>query len=195
MAIEKETTSVVLGEVDEVPPFPEEEIELEVEDDDAVVIDLDPQVESPQTNFEDNLAEYLDDDTLGKLASELTGYFEEDKESRSDWYTAFAKGLDLLGIKQEERTQPFEGASGVNHPLLSEAVTQFQSQAYKELLPPGGPVSTQVVGDDNSEIIQQSRRVKEFMNYQITHVMEEYDPEMDQLLFYLPLSGSAFKKV
>ena len=185
MAIEKETTSVVLGEVDEVPPFPEEEIELEVEDDDAVVIDLDPQVESPQTNFEDNLAEYLDDDTLGKLASELTGYFEEDKESRSDWYTAFAKGLDLLGIKQEERTEPFEGASGVNHPLLSEAVTQFQSQAYKELLPPGGPVSTQVVGDDNSEVMQQSRRVKEFMNYQITHVMEEYDPEMDQLLFYL----------
>ena len=196
MAIEKEIPSIALGEVDKVPPFPEEEIELEIEeDDDVTVIDLDPQVESPQTNFEDNLAEHLDDDTLGKLASELTGYYEEDKDSRSDWYTAFANGLDLLGIKQEERTQPFEGASGVNHPLLSEAVTQFQSQAYKELLPPGGPVTTQVVGDDNSEIIQQSRRVKEFMNYQITHVMEEYDPEMDQLLFYLPLSGSAFKKV
>ena len=118
MAIEKEIPSVVLGEVDEVPPFPEEEIELEIEeDDDATVIDLDPQVESPQTNFEDNLAEHLDDDTLGKLASELTGYYEEDKDSRSDWYTAFANGLDLLGIKQEERTQPFEGASGVNHPF------------------------------------------------------------------------------
>jgi hypothetical protein len=195
VAIEKEIPSVVLGEVDEVPPFPEEEIELEVEDEDGVLIDLEPQIESPQTNFEDNLAEVLPDDSLSKLASELIGYFEEDKESRSEWYTAFAKGLDLLGIKQEERTEPFEGASGVNHPLLSEAVTQFQSQAYKELLPPGGPVSTQVVGDDNSEVMQQSRRVKEFMNYQITHVMEEYDPEMDQLLFYLPLSGSAFKKV
>ena len=195
MAIEKEIPSVVLGEVDEVPPFPEEEIELEVEDEDGVLIDLEPQIESPQTNFEDNLAEVLPDDSLSKLASELIGYFEEDKESRSEWYTAFAKGLDLLGIKQEERTEPFEGASGVNHPLLSEAVTQFQSQAYKELLPPGGPVSTQVVGDDNSEVMQQSRRVKEFMNYQITHVMEEYDPEMDQLLFYLPLSGSAFKKI
>ena len=119
MAIEKELITVPLGETETVPPFPEEDIEIEVEDDGSALVDFQPEVESPQTNFEDNLAEYLDDESLGKLASELTGYYEEDKDSRSDWYTAFANGLDLLGIKQEERTQPFEGASGVNHPLLS----------------------------------------------------------------------------
>ena len=194
MAIEKGVT-LALGDIDEVPPFPEEDIEIEMEDDGSAVVDFMPEAETPQTNFQDNLAEFLEDGALGKLASELTGYYEEDKDSRSEWYTAFAKGLDLLGIKQEERTQPFEGASGVNHPLLSEAVTQFQSQAYKELLPAGGPVSVSIVGDDGSEVTQQAQRVKEFMNYQITNVMEEYDPEMDSLLFYLPLSGSAFKKV
>ena len=195
MAIEKEVITIPLGETNEVPLFPETDIEIEMEDDGSALVDFQPEVESPQTNFEDNLAEFLEDDSLNKLASELIGHFEADKSSRSEWYTAFAKGLDLLGIKQEERSQPFEGASGVNHPLLSEAVTQFQSQAYKELLPAGGPVTTQIVGDDSPEVIEQAQRVKEFMNYQITHVMEEYDPEMDQLLFYLPLSGSAFKKV
>ena len=153
-------------------------------------------LEMPQGgNFDENLADALDDDVLGMLSSELIGLYEEDKESRQDWYEAFTKGLDLLGIKSEERTQPFQGASGVDHPILSEAVTQFQAQAYKELLPPGGPVQVQVVGDQNPEIATQSTRVKEFMNYQISHVMEEYDPEMDSMLFYLPLSGSAFKKV
>jgi hypothetical protein len=195
VAIEKEVITIPLGETNEVPLFPEIDIEIEMEDDGSALVDFQPEVESPQTNFEDNLAEFLEDDSLNKLASELIGHFEADKSSRSEWYTAFAKGLDLLGIKQEERSQPFEGASGVNHPLLSEAVTQFQSQAYKELLPAGGPVTTQIVGDDSPEVIEQAQRVKEFMNYQITHVMEEYDPEMDQLLFYLPLSGSAFKKV
>jgi hypothetical protein len=195
VAIEKEVITIPLGETNEVPLFPETDIEIEMEDDGSALVDFQPEVESPQTNFEDNLAEFLEDDSLNKLASELIGHFEADKSSRSEWYTAFAKGLDLLGIKQEERSQPFEGASGVNHPLLSEAVTQFQSQAYKELLPAGGPVTTQIVGDDSPEVIEQAQRVKEFMNYQITHVMEEYDPEMDQLLFYLPLSGSAFKKV
>ena len=116
MAIEKELITIPLGEAETVPPFPEEDIEIEMEDDGSALVDFQPEIESPQTNFEDNLAEYLDDDSLGKLASELTGYYEEDKDSRSDWYTAFANGLDLLGIKQEERTQPFEGASGVNTP-------------------------------------------------------------------------------
>ena len=153
-------------------------------------------LEMPQGgNFDENLADALDDDVLGMLSSELIGLYEEDKESRQDWYEAFTKGLDLLGIKSEERTQPFQGASGVDHPILAEAVTQFQAQAYKELLPPGGPVQVQVVGDQNPEIATQSTRVKEFMNYQISHVMEEYDPEMDSMLFYLPLSGSAFKKI
>jgi hypothetical protein len=105
-------------------------------------------LEMPQGgNFDENLADALDDDVLGMLSSELIGLYEEDKESRQDWYEAFTKGLDLLGIKSEERTQPFQGASGVDHPILSEAVTQFQAQAYKELLPPGGPVQVQVVGD------------------------------------------------
>ena len=194
MAVEKGVT-LPLGEVDEIPPFAEEDIEIELEDDGSAVVDFMPEEQTPETGFQDNLAEYLDEISLGKLSSDLIGLYEEDKESRSEWYNAFAKGLDLLGIKQEERTQPFEGASGVNHPLLSEAVTQFQSQAYKELLPAGGPVTVQTIGDDNTEVVQQAQRVKEFMNYQITHVMEEYDPEMDSLLFYLPLSGSAFKKI
>ena len=194
MGVEKGLT-LPLGDVEDIPHFAEEEIEIEMEDDGSAVVDFMPEVQTPETGFQDNLAEFLEDSSLSKLASDLIGLYEEDKESRSEWYTAFAKGLDLLGIKQEERTQPFEGASGVNHPLLSEAVTQFQSQAYKELLPAGGPVTVQTIGDDNTEVVQQAQRVKEFMNYQITHVMEEYDPEMDSLLFYLPLSGSAFKKV
>ena len=194
MGVEKGLT-LPLGDVEDVPPFAEEDIEVELEDDGSAVVDFMPEAQTPETGFQDNLAEVLEDSSLSKLASDLVGLYEEDKESRSEWYTAFAKGLDLLGIKQEERTQPFEGASGVNHPLLAEAVTQFQSQAYKELLPAGGPVTVQTIGDDNTEVVQQAQRVKEFMNYQITHVMEEYDPEMDSLLFYLPLSGSAFKKV
>jgi hypothetical protein len=167
------------------------EIELELPDGEEMMQEEMPQ--APQ--FNENLADFLDDSVLNPLASELVGMYEDDKESRQDWYEAFTKGLDLLGIKSQERTQPFQGASGVDHPILSEAVTQFQAQAYKELLPPGGPVQVQVVGGHNPEIVSQSTRVKEFMNYQITHVMEEYDPEMDSMLFYLPLSGSAFKKV
>ena len=121
--------------------------------------------------------------------------YEEDLESRSEWEEAYTKGLDQLGIKFEERSQPFEGASGVTHPLIAESVTQFQAQAYKEMLPSGGPVKTQVLGIQDQQREDQAVRVKEFMNYQITEVMEEFDPDMDQLLFYLPLSGSTFKKV
>lgn len=151
--------------------------------------------ESIQTNFEVNLTEVLDERYLAELTSELMSSYEEDKSSREEWLDGFSKGLDLLGIKAEDRDQPFAGASGVTHPLLSEATTQFQAQAYKELLPPNGPVSTKVVGEETPESVAQANRVKEFMNYQITEVMEDYDPEMDQLLFHLPLSGSAFKKV
>lgn len=142
-----------------------------------------------------NLAEHLPDGLLGEIAAELRQAFEEDVQSRQEWEEAYSKGLDLLGIKYEDRTEPFEGASGVTHPLIMESVTQFQAQAYKELLPSSGPVKTQIVGLRTPEVEAQAARVKDFMNYRITEVMSEYDPGMDQLLFYLPLSGSTFKKV
>lgn len=142
-----------------------------------------------------NLCEYLEDGYLGEISSELRASYEEDLESRSEWEEAYTNGLDQLGIKHEERTQPFQGASGVTHPLISESVTQFQAQAYKELLPAGGPVQTQVLGLQDAQREEQAARVKDFMNYQVMEVMEEFDPDMDQLLFYLPLSGSTFKKV
>lgn len=142
-----------------------------------------------------NLADFLDEAYLGELSNELRAAFEEDMESRSEWEEAYTKGLDQLGVKYEDRTEPFQGASGVTHPLIAESVTQFQAQAYKELLPAGGPVQTQILGAQNAEKEGQAQRVKDFMNYQIMEVMEEFDPDMDQLLFYLPLSGSTFKKV
>ena len=142
-----------------------------------------------------NLAEVLDDSVLGALSSDLRDKIDDDKESREDWEEAIAKGLKLLGVNYEERNEPFLGASGVHHPLLSEAVTQFQAQAYKEMLPAGGPIKTQILGAANKMLEDQALRVKDFMNYQITEVMEEYDPDTDQMLFYLPLTGSTFKKV
>ena len=142
-----------------------------------------------------NLAEYLDDAYLGEISSDLRASFEDDMESRSEWEETYTQGLDQLGVKYDERTQPFQGASGVTHPLIAESVTQFQAQAYKELLPSGGPVKTQVLGLQDAAREEQASRVKDFMNYQIMEVMEEFDPDMDQLLFYLPLSGSTFKKV
>ena len=149
----------------------------------------------PEPNHTDNLAEFLDEAYLGEISSDLRGSYEDDMESRSEWEETYTKGLDQLGVKYEERSQPFEGASGVTHPLISESVTQFQAQAYKEMLPAGGPVQTQVLGLQDAAREEQASRVKDFMNYQITEVMEEFDPDMDQLLFYLPLSGSCFKKV
>ena len=142
-----------------------------------------------------NLAEVIDEAVLGEISSDLREMYEEDVESREEWKEAYTKGLDLLGIRYQERTQPFEGASGVTHPLIAESVTQFQAQSYKELLPAGGPVRTQVMGLKSPEKEAQAARVKNFMNYQITEVMEEFDPDTDQMLFYLPLSGSTFKKV
>lgn len=142
-----------------------------------------------------NLAEFVDEAELGALASELVALYEDDLQSRSQWEETYEKGLSLLGIEHEERTTPFEGASGVTHPLISESVTQFQAQAYKELLPAGGPVRGNIVGLKTPEKEAQAARVKDFMNYQIMEVMDDYDPGMDQMLFYLPLSGSTFKKV
>jgi hypothetical protein len=160
-------------------------------------VNFDPNapIDKSQVPFDANLVEYLDESTSTKLSNDLVAAFEMDKDSRKDWEDTYVKGLDMLGFKYENRTQPFEGASGVVHPLLAESVTQFQAQAYKELLPPSGPVRTQVVGLQTPEVMDQAERVKDYMNYQITTVMKEFDPEMDQLLFYLPLAGSAFKKV
>jgi len=153
------------------------------------------EVETEQYDHMANLAEMIDEAVLGEISSELRGLYEEDSESREEWEEGYTKGLDLLGVKYQERSQPFEGASGVTHPLIAESVTQFQAQAYKELLPAGGPVKTQVLGSKTMEKESQATRVKNFMNYQVTEVMEEFDPDTDQMLFYLPLSGSTFKKV
>ncbi len=162
-------------------------------EDGSALIGEQEQVVTP--SFDMNIAEVLDDDTLNIISSELRQAFEDDKASRKDWEETYKKGLDLLGFKYTERSQPFQGASSVTHPMLSEAITQFQAQAYKELLPSGGPVNTQILGNTSIQKEEQAQRIKDFMNYQITYEMEEYDPDMDSLLFYLPLSGSAFKKV
>ena len=146
-------------------------------------------------NHFDNLAELLPDDILDPLGAELYENYSQYKSSRQDWEKAYTDGLDLLGFKYERRTQPFRGASGVTHPVLAEAVTQFQALAYKELLPAEGPVRTQVIGINTREKEDQANRVKDFMNFQVMDIMKEYEPEFDQMLFYLPLSGSTFKKV
>jgi len=173
------------------------EVELMENEDGSADVNFDPNAPIDTANIphDANLADYIEDNDLGRLSSDLLAGFESDKDSRKDWEESYVKGLDMLGFKYEDRTQPFEGASGVVHPLLAESVTQFQAQAYKELLPPSGPVRTQVIGLSTPEVQDQAKRVQQFMNYQITDVMREYDPDMDQLLFYLPLSGSAFKKV
>ena len=146
-------------------------------------------------NHFDNLAELLPENILGPLGSELYQNFQDYKNSRQDWEQAYTQGLDLLGFKYEQRTEPFQGASSATHPVLAEAVTQFQALAYKELLPSDGPVRTQIIGNSSREKEDQAIRVRDFMNYQIMDVMKEYEPEFDQMLFYLPLSGSTFKKV
>ena len=152
-------------------------------------------VQAEQYDHNANLAEVLDEKLLNELSSELRGQYEEDLESRDEWKEGYVKGLDLLGIKYEERTEPFDGASGVTHPLIAESVTQFQAQSYKELLPSGGPVKINIMGNRTLEREAQAARVREFMNYQITEIMEDYDTDTDQMLFYLPLAGSTFKKI
>ena len=172
-------------------------VEIIAEEDGSATVDFDPQPEVTvdEGDFYRNLAEELDDTALGTLASELMGQYENNNETRKDWRDNYEKGLQLLGYKYEDRTEPFKGASGVTHPLLAEAATQFQAQAYNELLPPDGPVRTVIMGAIDKEKEQQAHRVKEFMNYYLMNVMQEYTPEFDQMLYYLPLAGSAFKKV
>lgn len=172
---------------------------VEFDDGSAVVGDVTAEmfdeVEVKEIDFDSNLADFIDEGYLGTLASEISGDIQEDLSSRQEWEDTYKSGIALLGMNYEERSQPFDGASGVFHPLLAESVTQFQAQAYRELLPAGGPVRVQVIGEENKDTVAQADRVKNYMNYQITYEMEEYDPELDQMLFYLPLAGSTFKKI
>ena len=173
------------------------ETEITPTEDGGVEINFEPGAfnQAQSENHFDNLAELLPDDVLGPLGSELNQNYMDYKESRKEWEHTYITGLDLLGFKYEDRTEPFSGAAGATHPVLAEAVTQFQALAYKELLPADGPVRTQILGAPSPEKEMQSTRVKDFMNYQLMDQMKEYEPEFDQLLFYLPLAGSAFKKV
>ena len=191
---------------------PQEEIEIQQEkaeqaadpgvevnplEDGSVEVNFDPSkvnIEGTPGHF-DNLAELLPDDVLEPIGNELAQNYQDYKSSRRDWEQSYTTGLDLLGFKYENRTEPFQGASGATHPVLAEAVTQFQAGAYKELLPAEGPVRTQIVGKPDQTKESQAQRVKNYMNYELMEKMEEYEPEFDQMLFHLPLAGSTFKKV
>ena len=186
MADVEKTTEVV-----ETPAAEEVAIDIETPNE-----NLEEEVveEAPQ-DFYANLAEDMDTRVLQKLATNLVNEYKKDKISRKDWETGYTQGLDLLGFKYTELTRPFRGSANVTHPLLAEAVTQFQAQAYKELLPSDGPVKCQILGDETPQVYAQSQRVQQFMNYMLMDKMQEYTPEFDQMLFFLPLAGSAFKKV
>ena len=170
-----------------------QDIEIIIEDDGSALIEIG--IGDEGQDFYDNLADSIDSQDLGHISIDLQALFDADKSSRGQWEEMYAKGLDLLGLKMEDRTQPFRGASGVVHPMLTEAIIQFQAQSFKELMPAGGPVRTQTLGKETLDKVQQAARVQDFMNYQITAVMKEYTPEFDQLLFYTGYGGSTFKKV
>jgi len=174
-----------------------EPVEVTENEDGSVDINYDPSIASVEgeVNHYDNLAEHLPDDILGRLGSSLYQNYQDYKNSRKDWERGYREGLDLLGFKYDNRTEPFQGASGATHPVLAEAVTQFQALAYKELLPANGPVRTQILGLPTPDKEQQSQRVQDFMNYQIMDKMKDYEPDFDSMLFHLPLAGSAFKKI
>ena len=205
MAVEKDLMEKSKMPVDVLPEDVELEaqdlnpsdIDIEMTEDGGAEINLDPQAEAMQgaEQHDANLAEFLEDSDLNVIAGDILEEFDECASSRDEWEQTYKKGLELLGFKYEDRAEPFQGASGATHPVLAEAVTQFQALAYKELLPAGGPVRTQIMGLESSEKVAQASRVKDFMNYQIMVEMKEYEPEFDQMLFNLPLSGYTFKKV
>ena len=191
MAVEKEIPENIEEEtkVEEIQEQPEGlPPDIQIEGEETIE-------EDPIDDFNANLAEDMDERTLKRLGSELISEYKKDKESRKEWEEGYTKGLDLLGVKYNEQTRPFKGASGVTHPLLSESATTFQASAYKELLPSDGPVRTQVLGIRTPNTEQQADRVKEYMNYLLMEKMEDYTTDMDQMLYYLPLSGSTFKKI
>jgi hypothetical protein len=172
-------------------------VEVTPEEDGGVTLNFEPgaiNVPGTESHF-DNLADILPDEILSPIGSDLVTNYLDYKSSRKEWEQSYTQGLDLLGFKYENRSEPFQGASGATHPVLAEAVTQFQAQAYKELLPADGPVRTQVIGAKNPATEQQSQRVKDYLNYLIMDQMKEYEPEFDSMLFHLPLAGSTFKKV
>lgn len=173
---------------------PESDIEIILEDDGGVTVEMGEE-EMDEVPFDANLAEVIDESEMGHIASELLALLDADKASRGDWEKQYSKGLELLGFTYEERSKPFKGACGTSHPMLTEAIIQFQAQAFKELMPSEGPVKTQVLGKETREKIAKAERVKEFMNYQLTTEMEEYTPEFDQLLWWTGYGGSTFKKV
>jgi hypothetical protein len=171
-------------------------VEVNEQEDGSVEIDFDPKAVSPEGGDEHyvNLAEFLPENVLDEIGSDLSAKYQDYQMGRKEWERSYTQGLDLLGFKYDMRTEPFQGASGATHPVLAEAVTQFQALAYKELLPADGPVRTQVIGAPNEEKTKQAERVKDFMNYELMEKMKDYEPDFDQMLFYLPLAGSAFKK-
>jgi len=196
MAIEKAlnrmpTLEVVIGGG---IPEPQSDIEIIIEEDGGAIIEM-GEKDAEEVDFYSNLAAVIEPDILAQIGIEVSSLFQADKGSRSEWESMYAKGLDLLGFRMEERTKPFRGAAGATHPMLTEAIIQFQAQAFKELMPAGGPVRSQIMGKETVEKFQQAGRVQDFMNYQITTVMEEYTPEFDQQLFYTGYGGSTFKKV
>ena len=184
-----EGESVVVQELGQSPGV------FEFDDGSAIVGEYTEMEATVEAAFDANLADFMEEGDLGQISNDLIGSIDDDFSSRQDWEDTYKRGLDYLGMQNEERVEPFEGSSGVVHPLLAESVTQFQAQAYREMLPATGPVRTQVVGAQNEMLTKQAERVKDYMNYMITYEMEEYDPEMDQMLFYLPIVGSTFKKV
>ena len=186
VAVQDENVEELKGPVEVIP-----------EEDGGATIDYDPgaiNTSGSESHF-DNLADILPEDAVEPIGNEMVQNYMDYKSSRKEWESAYTTGLDLLGFKYENRTEPFQGASGATHPVLAEAVTQFQAQAYKELLPSDGPVRTQVIGIKNPQTEQQSQRVKDYMNYLIMDTMKEYESEFDSMLFHLPLAGSTFKKV
>ena len=193
---EEELQEKVVEAAEEAQESPDP-VEIQENEDGSVDINLDPAAATPEGGDEHyaNLADFLPDEVLGRMASDLSSKYQDYTSSRKDWEQTYTKGLDLLGFKYDQRTEPFSGASGATHPVLAEAVTQFQALAYKELLPADGPVRTQILGMQTPDKVQQATRVKDFMNYQIMDQMKEYEPEFDSMLFHLPLSGSTFKKV
>ena len=199
MAIDKQfVPATPIDGLVEMDPEPELDIEVETTetDDGGMIIDFDPSAsQMTDANFDSNLVDFIDEDELTSIGNELIGAYQSDKDSRSDWEETYVKGLDQLGLKIEERTTPWSGACGVFHPMLSEAVIKFQSQAISEIFPAAGPVRTKIVGNIDSDKEKQSQRVQDYLNYLLTYEMTEYRSETEKMLFSLPLAGSAFRKI